>query len=153
MGAINEQDIRCFVDAAGEYFLRISQEKAQITAAYLSEAAVPPKTYDLTGFIAVSGIFHGRVYFSAERGMILRLLAAMGEGNRTEALQLDAVGEIANTISGNVRKRFGETMQISVPEVLATGSDWLAEVVSPYSYVVLIQWRHCQASVVVDLQA
>ncbi|MDR0996111.1 MAG: chemotaxis protein CheX [Zoogloeaceae bacterium] len=153
MSAINEKDIRSFVDAASGYFSRLTQEKAEIKAAYLAEGTVPPRTFDLTGYINISGSFRGRIYFSAERDMMIRLLAATGETNRTQAHLLDAVGEVANTLAGNVRKRFGEEMEISVPEVRATDPDWLAQTVSPYSYVILIQWKRHHASVVVDLQA
>jgi chemotaxis protein CheX len=76
----------------------------------------------------------------------------MGETNRKEEHLLDAVGEIANTLSGNVRKHFGETMEISVPVTQATESDWLKKIVSPRSYAILVKWKQYRASVVVDIQ-
>jgi chemotaxis protein CheX len=152
MSNVNETDIRSFVDAVSGYFYQISEEQAEINAAFLVEGEIPATTFDLTGYITLSGSFSGRVYFSAPRVMVTRLLLIMGESDRSEERLLDAVGEIANTISGNARKHFGESMVISVPVTAATEHDWLKSVVSPRSYVILVKWKQYKASVVVDIQ-
>jgi chemotaxis protein CheX len=127
-------------------------EKVEIRAAYLVEGGISALTFDLTSYIALSGDFNGRVYFSAPRALAAHLLLIMGEPDRSDDRLLDAVGEIANILSGNVRKHFGETMQISVPVSQTTDPDWLNTVVSPRSYVILVKWKQYQASVVVDIQ-
>jgi chemotaxis protein CheX len=152
MSNIGEKDIRSFVDAVSGYFYQISEEKAEINAAFLVEGEIPATTFDLTGYITLSGGFTGRVYFSAPRAMVTRLLLIMGESDRSEERLLDAVGEIANTVAGNARKHFGESMLISVPVKVATEHDWLNSVVSPRSYVILVKWKQYKASVIVDIQ-
>ncbi|GHT86218.1 hypothetical protein FACS1894154_01170 [Betaproteobacteria bacterium] len=152
MSNVTEKDIRSFVDAVSGYFYQISEEQAEINAAFLVEGEISATTFDLTGYITLSGNFSGRVYFSAPRVMVTRLLLIMGEADRSEERLLDAVGEIANTIAGNARKHFGENMEISVPVTAATEHDWLQSVVSPRSYVILVKWKQYKASVVVDIQ-
>jgi chemotaxis protein CheX len=152
MNSINENDIRSFLDAIDAFFFQVAQEKVEIESAYLVEAGVFALTFDLTSYISLSGNFSGRIYFSAPRAMVSHLLLLMGEPNRREERLLDAVGEIANTLSGNVRKHFGETMEISVPVMQTTDPDWLKKTASPRSYVILIKWKQYRASVVVDIQ-
>ncbi|MCL2020649.1 MAG: chemotaxis protein CheX [Betaproteobacteria bacterium] len=152
MSAINEKDILIFVEAVSNFFFQITQEKVEIKTAYLLEDDVPSATFDLTSYITLSGGFTGRIYFSAPHSMLTHLLLVMGEQNRSDERLLDAAGEIANTISGNARKHFGETMEISVPTSQTTKSNWLKTVVSPRSYVILVKWKHYRASVVVDIQ-
>jgi len=43
-------------------------------------------------------------------------------------------------------------MEISAPASQATKPDWLKTVVSPYSRVILVKWKHYRASIVVDIQ-
>ncbi|MDR0565105.1 MAG: chemotaxis protein CheX [Azoarcus sp.] len=149
---IDEKDILTFVDAVSGFFFQVTQEKVEIKAAYLTEGGMVPSTYDLTSYITLSGDYVGRIYFSAPRSMVAHLLMAMGEQNRLEDRLLDATGEIANTISGNARKHFGETMEVSVPTTQATDANWLKSVVPPHSYVILVKWKQYRASVVVDIQ-
>ena len=152
MNSINENDIRTFVEAVNAFFFQVTQEKVEIKTAYLVEGYLTPTTFDLTSYIDLSGDFSGRIYFSAPHSMITHLLLMMGEQNRDNERLLDAVGEIANTISGNARKHFGETMEISVPTSQATGTNWLKTVISPHSYVILVKWKQYRASVVVDIR-
>ncbi|MDR1662557.1 MAG: chemotaxis protein CheX [Azoarcus sp.] len=152
MKSINDNDIRSFVDAVNTFFFQTTEEKVEIRAAYLVEGEIQPSTFDLTSYITLSGDFSGRVYFSAPRIMVAHLLLAMQEPDRSDERLLDAVGEIANTISGNARKHFGESMRISVPVTQTTEHDWLNTVVSPQSYVIIVKWKQYRASVVVDIQ-
>jgi chemotaxis protein CheX len=152
MSGIDENDIRSFLDAIGAFFFQTTHEKVEIESAYLVETGVLVETFDLTSYIRLSGNFSGRLYFSASRAMMSHLLLQAGETNRKEERLLDAVGEIANTLAGNVRKHFGETLEISVPVAQATDADWLKKVASPRSCVILIQWKQHRASVVVDIQ-
>ncbi|MDR2925251.1 MAG: chemotaxis protein CheX [Azoarcus sp.] len=152
MKGINEKDIYTFVDAVSAFFFQVTEEKVEIKTAYLLEGDVPSATFDLTSYITLSGDFSGRIYFSAPRSMLTHLLLLMGEQIRDNDRLLDTAGEIANTISGNARRHFGETMEISVPTTQATDPDWLKTVVSPQSYVILVKWKQYRASVVVDIQ-
>jgi chemotaxis protein CheX len=152
MSGIDEHDIRSFLDAIGAFFLQTTREKVEIESAYLLKAGVSAPTFELTSYIGLSGNFSGRIYFSAPRAMVSHLLLLTGEPERKEERLLDAVGEIANIISGNVRRHFGETMKISLPVARTTDSDWLNQAASPGSYVILVKWQQYRASVVVDIR-
>jgi len=152
MNSINEEDILVFINAVNHFFFHVTQEKVEIKTAYLLENNLPSATFDMTSYITLSGNFAGRIYFSAPHNMMSHLLLMMGEPVRDKERLLDAVGEIANTISGNARKHFGETMEISVPTTQETEPDWLKTVVSPHAYIILVKWKQYRASVVVDVQ-
>lgn len=151
MSDIIEQEIQVFVDAVNHYFLQITGEKAEIHSAFLAHGGVLPPTYDFTGLITVSGKYRGCIYFSASRPMLSHLLSAMHEPQRSDAFLLDAVGEIANTLAGNARQHFGETMEISVPITMQGAYKSLLAMVRARPYVVLIKWRQYEASLIIDI--
>ena len=149
MSDLSEKDIEIFIEAIGDYFKQITKESASVGVAYLAKNAFPMNDY--TGVIKVSADYEGALYFSAPSAMLRHLLTAMKETNQSDENLLDAVGEIANTISGNARKYFGENMVISIPEKIAYLPDNLNELVRPYAYVIIIKWKHYSASLIVDI--
>ncbi len=78
-----------------------------------------PEIHEYNGVISVSGRRNGIVCFSAPRGMLTVLLMKMNESNVSHEYLCDLVGEVANTIAGNVRRDFGKEFAISVPTVVA----------------------------------
>lgn len=149
MSDLSEKDIEIFIEAIGDYFKQITQESASVGVAYLAKNAFPMNDY--TGVIKVSADYEGALYFSAPSAMLRHLLTVMKETNQSDENLLDAVGEIANTISGNARKYFGENMGISTPEKIAHLPDNLNEQARPYAYVIIIKWKHYSASLIVDI--
>lgn len=152
MNDIGEEEIKVFVDAVGNYFLQIANERAAVRGAYLADGCERPPTFDYTGLINVSGRYRGSIYFSAPRILVRRLLYAMHEFQHSDEMLLDAVGEIANTLAGNARKYFGEFMQISVPITIAGASDSVAITRRTRPYVIMVDWNQNKASLVVDLE-
>jgi chemotaxis protein CheX len=69
----------------------------------------------------------------------------------SEANLLDAVGEIANTIAGNVRRHFGGGLEISVPVRLAGQAEGIKAAVRARPFVIALGWRGHEAMVVVDI--
>ncbi|MDR2710113.1 MAG: chemotaxis protein CheX [Burkholderiales bacterium] len=151
MADITEQEIRVFVDAVNRYFEQITGEKARIRGSFLAEGETQLPIYDFTGLISLSGQYRGCIYFSATRILLMRLLLAMQEPRQTDAHMLDAVGEIANTLAGNAREYFGETMDISVPTTFHGFSDLLKSAVRKRPYVIMIKWKQYEAAVIVDV--
>lgn len=152
MSHINEEEIKVFVEAVGNYFMQIANERATVRGAYLASEAELPPTFDYTGLITISGRYRGCIYFSAPSIMVRRLLFAMQEAHHTDENLLDAVGEIANTLAGNARKHFGESMEISVPVAIAGVSERIKSTIRTRPYVIMIDWSHYKASLVVDLE-
>lgn len=149
MSDLSEKDIEIFIEAIGGYFKQITKEAASVGVAYLAKNAFPMNDY--TGMIKVSADYEGALYFSAPSAMLRHLLTVMKEPNQSDENLLDTVGEIANTISGNARKYFGENMVISIPEKIAHLPENLDHQARPYAYVIIIKWKHYSASLIVDI--
>lgn len=152
MPDISEEQIKVFVDAVSRFFTQISQEAALVRGAYLGDADGQPMSFDFTGRIRISGQYRGEITLSAPRAMIRHLLVAMREPNQSDENLLDTVGEIANTIAGNARKHFGETMEISVPQTYAGPAPALARMVRARPYVIMVSWKRYDAALVVDVE-
>ena len=117
---LEEQDIRAFVYGTTRYFEVAAQQAASVGSPFLVTQGTP-EVHDYTGVITVTGRRNGIVYFSAPRGMLTVLLMKMNESNVTHENLCDLVGEVANTISGNVRRDFGKDFAISAPTVVTGG--------------------------------
>jgi chemotaxis protein CheX len=102
--------------------------------------------------IAVSGRRNGIVYVSAPRGMLTVLLMKMNESNVTHENLCDLVGEVANTISGNVRRDLGKDFAISAPTVVTGTADPIELPAGCRPVVIPINWRSHAAKLVVCLQ-
>ncbi len=149
MSDLSEKDIEVFIEAIANYFKQTTHEAASIGAAYLSGNAFPLS--DFTGMIKVSADYEGALYFSAPSAMLRHLLTIMKETNQSEENLLDAVGEIANTLSGNARKYFGENMVISTPEKIVGIPTNLDQQFRRHAYVIIIKWKHYSATLIVDI--
>jgi chemotaxis protein CheX len=148
---LEEQDIRAFVYGTTHYFEVAAQQAASVGSPFLIMQG-RPEVHDYTGVIGVSGRRSGVVCFSAPRGMLTVLLMKMNESNVTHENLCDLVGEVANTISGNVRRDFGRDFAISAPTVLS-GTGAQIEVPRGCRPVVIpINWRSHAAKLVVCLQ-
>jgi chemotaxis protein CheX len=148
---LDASDIRTFVQGTTHYFEVAAQQAATVGSPYLITQG-RAGTHDYTGAISVSGRRSGVVYFSAPRGMLTVLLMKMNESDVSHENLCDLVGEVANTISGNVRRDFGKDFQISVPKV-ASGADHAVELPPGCRPVVIpINWRSHVAKLVVCLK-
>ncbi len=147
---LEEQDIRAFVYGTTNYFEVAAQQAASVGSPFLVTQG-SPEIHDYTGVIAVSGRRNGIVYFSAPRGMLTVLLMKMNESNVTHENLRDLVGEVANTISGNVRRDFGKDFVISVPTVVTGTTEPIALPPDCRPVVIPINWRSHAAKLVVCL--
>lgn len=150
MHSLSQQELKIFIDAVTHYFSHLTSDGAQIRAAYLAQEDMPQ--YDYTGLISLSGQFRGSIYYSAPRRLLRELLVQLHEPDTCEANLLDAVGEVANTISGNARRHFGQALEISIPTTM-TGAD--AQKLPPVCtrpFAILLSWKNLESVVVVDLE-
>lgn len=152
MNAISENGIRVFTDAVKYFFSQATADQVVVDTAFLAEDG-NPAYYDYTGLVAVSGGFHGCVYFSAPRVMLRHLLVAMGESDHGDQNLLDLVGEVANTFSGNAREYFGPAFGVSVP-VTTNGKPDRAKADRHRSspFVISVGWKSYSAAVVVCVE-
>ena len=150
MADMSESEFKVFIEAVTHYFSHQTREPATIRASYLSEPAA--LNFDYTGLITLSGRFRGCVYFTAPGRMLRELLRALQEPDVSDENLLDAVGEVANTIAGNVRRHFGDAMEISVPVTIRGVSGEIKSAVRSRPFAILIGWRKHEAAVVIDLE-
>jgi chemotaxis protein CheX len=76
----------------------------------------------------------------------------MQENDFSHENMRDLVGEVANTISGNARRDFGNEFVISVPSVLAGERSEAPRVPGARAFVIPINWRSHSAKLVVALK-
>lgn len=143
-------DIAAFVASVTHYFAVSSPQPAAIGSPYLV-ATGGKFSKDFTGIIEVSGRRSGCVYFTAPRGMLRVLLMQSGETEISDTLLRDLIGEMTNTISGNVRREFGRDFAISVPRVIAGEPDPAVRPERERAIVIPINWRNYEAQLVVAL--
>ena len=62
MAALNESDLRLFIDSVTRYFSVTSRTPPQIAAAFLGTDPLP--THDFNGIVSFSGRFTGQVIVS-----------------------------------------------------------------------------------------
>jgi chemotaxis protein CheX len=148
---IDEREIRTFVYGTTQYFEVAAQQPASLGSPYLATQGAP-EVHEYTGVITVSGRRQGIVYFTAPRGMLTVLLMKMNESNVSHENLCDLVGEVANTISGNARRDFGNQFAISVPTVVSGASTSVQPPTDCRPVVIPIHWRSHSAKLVVCLK-
>lgn len=147
---MDEKRVQIFVNGARDYFSVMSDTPAEIGAPYLSES-IENDLLDFTGIIGISGLCHGRIYFTAPSAMLRHILVAMGELHSDRAYMADMVGEATNTLSGNSRRDLGQDFVISPPTVIEgiPQKDHLPN--NLRSLVIPITWRKYRASLVLSV--
>ncbi len=148
---LHEQDIRAFVYGTTRYFEIAVQQAASVGSPYLVTKGAP-EVHDYNGVISISGRRNGIVYFSAPRGMLTVLLMKMNESNVSNEYLCDLVGEVANTIAGNVRRDLGKEFAISVPTVVSGAGSAVELPAGARPVVIPINWRTHVAKLVVCLK-
>lgn len=148
---IKEQRMQVFIDGVNRFFNEVNKIDAEIGTPYLVENNTP-KAHDFTGIIGISGAYKGCVYFTAPSVLLRHILLSLGESGTDENSLLDLVGEVANTISGNARKEYGENFMISVPMVIRGAPDEIYLPKDARSYVIPITWQKYSAAIVICFQ-
>lgn len=147
--ALQEADLKLFVDSVRRYFQVITRQEPQITSAFLATGDI--EAHDFNGIVTFSGSYNGHVMVSMPQRLLRELLLLQRETDLSDGNLLDAVGEIANTLGGNARKTLGAGLQISVPMKLQ-GAAGLKARVRQHPYVITLRWNHQPALVCVDLE-
>lgn len=145
-----EAEVAVFVDGVLNYFSTTVQQAALCGTPHLA-LGERPEISDYTGVIQVSGRRTGMVAFTAPKSMLSVMLMRMQETDMSHENLCDLVGEIANTLSGNARRDFGQQFQISVPAVLSGRSSQLKYPAATRPIVIPVDWRNYHARLIVCL--
>jgi chemotaxis protein CheX len=143
-------ELSVFVEGATRYFHETTEVEAEVGSPYLIDEA-RTVAGEFTGAIGISGRHRGSVYFTADRALLTLLMNTVGENQQTQDNMLDLVGDIANTISGNARQRFGPSFLISVP-TLIHGRESLRLPRGVKSYAIPVIWQRYRATLIVVLE-
>lgn len=149
MTALNEDELRLFVDSIRHYFDVTTRLSPQITSAFLDTQAM--ERHEFNGIVSFSGKYRGQVVVSMPATPLRELLLLQNESDLSDENLLDAVGEIANTLAGNARKKFGSGLDISVP-TRQRGARSTAAQTRRHPYCITLKWNSYPALVYVDLQ-
>ena len=112
-----EKNLKVFVDSIVRYFGHTSDPSVLVGSPYLIQD-MKEASADYTGVISISGEYNGACYFSAPAVLLRHLILSVGETDTSEPMMLDAVGEVANTLSGNARRELGQKFIISAPHIV-----------------------------------
>lgn len=148
---MKETDLHFFIDSTLNYFDEVTHEKAQTGIPYIK--AQEPVVLDYTGIIGISGKRKGSIYITASQEMLIHLAQLiLNESSVSNEDIKDLIGEIANTISGNVRQAYGSDFMISVPVVVEGHAKDIKMPDDVQAFVIPITWRTFQSFLVVCLE-
>lgn len=148
---MTEKDLSYFVNTVIQYFAQIDGEEPVMGLPYIkkNEAVV----LDYTGMIGISGPRRGGIYFTAGASFLQGLTKAiLGEEAGDPETLLDMVGELSNTVSGNVRRYFGPDFLISVPMLIRGKPEDILLRLKPPVFVIPLTWKGQKAFLVVGLE-
>lgn len=148
---MNETDLHFFIDSTVNYFEEITGEQAVTGIPYLK--GKEPVVLDFSGIIGISGKRKGCVYITTSRDMLKNLATIILEDHEaTLETVKDLTGEIANTISGNVREAYGSSFMISVPVVIEGRAKDIRLPENVQTFVIPITWKEFKSFLVVCLE-
>ncbi len=148
MNEIDEHDLQVFIDGVLHYFTQISNETAEVRIPYLIKDDLILDEY--TGMIDISGNHKGMIYYSAPRAMLRHILLSLGENGNDDELYSDLIGEIANIISGNARRKLGSDFNISVPKVIRDEIIHMMDM-KVHQFAIPIRWKVYTSSLIIRL--
>ncbi|WP_119967307.1 chemotaxis protein CheX [Simplicispira lacusdiani] len=146
------EDVKVFSDAALGFFAQTTGHQAAVRTAYLLDGAEPMVWNDFQGRIELAGRYRGSVTFSAPRGLLTHVLLSIGESDYTDASHRDIVGEIANQMSGQARRHFGDALDISPPRVLSPDDAAMPPASGAAPFVIPMLWDRYEAHLVVQME-
>jgi chemotaxis protein CheX len=148
---MTENELRYFIDVVTAYFGQVTGEDAAMGIPYVKNAE--PVVLDYTGLIGISGPRKGGIYFTAGPKLLSELTRViLGADEADEETLLDMVGELTNTLAGNLRKSFGGDFMISVPMLLKGRPDDILMRLKQPAFVIPLLWRREKAFLVVGLE-
>ncbi|MGJ8678229.1 MAG: chemotaxis protein CheX [Akkermansiaceae bacterium] len=156
-GKIDEDIVRFFMWAVWNFFQKQSSIEPKIDPPYLFREF---EHNEYTGIIGVSGSQKGAVYFTMKGEMLDEIINVnYGRGlddNLAEVdqeeLRTDFAGEMANTVSGNVRNYLGEDFLISVPVVVKAANTSLILPKKVTGIVFPVEWCGHRSHLIVGLE-
>jgi len=148
---MEEVDLHFFIDSTLNYFQEVASEKAFASIPYIKDDEAVMLEY--TGIIGISGNKKGCIYLTTTGEMIKELAQVIIDTSdiSTKVVKY-LVGEIANTIAGNVREAYGSEFMISVPVIIEGRTKDLKLPADILSFVIPMNWSNHKCYLVVCLE-
>jgi chemotaxis protein CheX len=148
---MNETDLHFFIDSTINYFEEVTGERAVTGIPHLK--GKDPLILEYTGIIGISGKRKGCVYITTTQAMLESLAhSILGIEDAAVETVKDLAGELANTISGNVREAYGSSFMISVPVVVEGQAKDIRLPENVQAFVIPLTWRGFKSFLVVCLE-
>jgi len=148
---MKESELKAFIKIVTEYFESITGIAAKMGLPFIKDESTG--VFDFTGIIGVSGARKGGVYFTAPKELLYEFGGYLLEGDKVEEDDLyDLIGEMTNTISGNMREFFGTTFLISVPIVLKGQVENIDMRLNPPVFIIPIEWQYNDCHLAIGLE-
>ena len=148
---MESNEITEFVDTTITFFTEISGEPAKCGIPFVKNN--DPVVLQFTGLIGITGKRKGSIYYTAGKDQLEALAKIMLDLTEVSNEDMkDLVGEVANTVSGNLRQSFGSDFQISVPVVVEGPAKDIKMPKDIDTYVLPINWRDYESFLVVCLE-
>lgn len=148
---MKESELREFIDVVVNYFQEVTGESVEMGMPYIKESK--SIVLDYTGVIGISGTRKGAIYLTASKEMLKEVASIiLGTNDVDDECAIDMVGEITNTIAGNVRENFGSSFMISVPIILKGSPEDVIFKLQPPVFIIPIKWRTFSSYLVVGLE-
>ncbi|MBP7902109.1 MAG: chemotaxis protein CheX [Spirochaetes bacterium] len=148
---MTELEIKGFIKVLTDYFLSVTGTPANMGVPFIKENNT--EVFDYVAVIGISGSRKGGVYFTANKPLLEEIARhILGETGLDDATLYDLIGEMTNTISGNMRELFGSTFLISVPIILKGNIDEVVLRLKPPVYVIPIEWNGHKSHLAIGLE-
>jgi len=148
---MKETDLHFFIDSLVNYFEEVTNEKPTTGIPYLKDD--DPVVQEYAGIIGISGKRKGSVYITATSEMLKVLAKIIIDMDDVSPDDIkDLIGEIANTIAGNVRQAYGSEFMISVPVVIEGKAKDIKLPDDIQTFVIPLNWREFNSYLVVCLE-
>ncbi len=137
---MTEQELKGFIQVVTNYFTQITDEQAEMSLPYIKDEQTG--TFDFTGVIGISGYQKGGVYLTANRALLDSFgQFILGEEEMDDEGLYDLIGEMTNTITGNMREFFGSSFNISVPIIIKGNIEDIVIKLRPPVFIIPIKWK------------
>jgi len=147
---MKEEKLKIFIDSIVNYFKITSDTSAKVGSPFLIDTIEDVRA-DYTGTISISGAYQGACHFTAPSALLRHLILSIGELDTSDEMMQDAVGEVANTLSGNARKELGKQFIISPPKVFKGQAADVNKSDGERIYAIPISWKSYKATLGVHL--
>lgn len=148
---MKEEELKAFVKVVTEYFRGITGTAAELFPPFIKDETT--KFFNFTGIIGISGSRKGGVYYTASMELLQNFAEyILGPGKYDDSALYDLVGEMTNTIAGNIRETFGSSFQISVPIVMKGQLEDLSLKLRPPVFIMPIEWNSCKSHLGIGLE-